>query len=129
MPGSCRVCYASDMPTLYRIVSRGAWAEALKSAAFQGSAHDQRDGYIHLSAAHQVRETAAKHYAGQPDLLLLYVREEALVNAPGTLRWELSRGGDRFPHWYGVLPAACVHRVEPLPLDAEGQHQLPRLDE
>ena len=96
---------------------------------FRGSAHDQRDGYIHFSAAHQVRETAAKHYAGQADLCLLYVSAEALEQAAGSLRWEVSRAGDRFPHWYGVLPVACVYRVAPLPLGTDGVHQFPTLDE
>jgi uncharacterized protein (DUF952 family) len=118
-----------SVPTLYRIVSCRDWDEALQSFSFRGSAHDLRDGYIHFSAAHQVRETAAKHYTGQSDLVLLYVSTEALERCPGSLHWEVSRGGDRFPHWYGVLPVGCVHRTEPLPLGSDGLHQFPPLDE
>lgn len=110
------------MSTLYRILPRADWEYAQRERVFRGSAHDQRDGYIHLSAAHQVRETAAKHYASQPDLVLLYIPEEALREPSGSLRWEVSRGGDLFPHWYAELPVALVQRVEPLPLGANGQH-------
>ena len=60
---------------------------------------DVSDGFVHLSSAAQVEETAAKHFAGQTELLLLDVDETRLV--PGTLRWEPSRGGALFPHVYG----------------------------
>jgi uncharacterized protein (DUF952 family) len=128
------------MSTLYRIVSLADWESACAAGAFRGTAHDERDGYIHLSAAHQVLETAAKHYAGKPDLLLLYVRAELLGQLleahgssageqdQGPLRWEVSRGGDLFPHLYGVLPVAAVTRVERLPLGADGKHLFPQLD-
>ena len=40
------------------------------------------DGFIHLSAAHQVRATAQKHFSGKADLLLVSVAEEALGHKP-----------------------------------------------
>src|SRR5690349_7014225 len=100
------------MPTLYRIVSASDWESIQKHKTFYGSADDRRDGFIHLSSADQVRETAARHYAGQTGLMLLYLRSEALAE-PGALRWEASRGGALFPHWYASLPLALVYRVEP----------------
>jgi uncharacterized protein (DUF952 family) len=112
------------MTTVYRILSREAFEAAQRRGAFLGSAHDLRDGFIHFSAAHQVAETAVKHYAGQSDLVLLWVDADALGSA---LKWELSRGADRFPHLYGPLPISAVQRVEPLPLDGEGNHVLPGL--
>ena len=48
--------------------------------AFDGSAVDRRDGFIHLSAAHQVRETAKRHFAGQDGLLLVGFLEDTLEN-------------------------------------------------
>jgi uncharacterized protein (DUF952 family) len=104
----------TDHPTvIYRLIPREAWLEAERTGAFLGSAHDLRDGFIHFSSTAQVRETAAKHYAGQADLLLLHISVEALT-AP--LRWEVSRNGELFPHLYGELPVSAVLRVEPLPL-------------
>jgi uncharacterized protein (DUF952 family) len=117
------------MSTLYRILSAADWERARAAAVFRGSAHDERDGYIHLSAAHQVLETAAKHYANQADLVLLYIPAAALVEPEHALRWEASRGGDSFPHLYGALPVAAVSRVERLPLGADGKHQFPPLED
>ena len=58
---------------IYKILPQHEWDEALRDGAFRGSAVDLADGYIHFSTAEQVRETAAKHFAGQADLLLLAV--------------------------------------------------------
>lgn len=113
------------MTTIYRIVSRADWAAAQSAATFTGTAHDIRDGFIHFSTARQVAETAANHYAGQGDLLLLYVDTGALA-AP--LTWEVSRGGDLFPHLYGALPVTAVRRVADLPLGADGRHVFPELE-
>jgi len=112
----------ADPPrVIYRLLAREAWLEAERSGSFRGSAHDLRDGFIHFSTAAQVRETAAKHYAGQSELLLLHVAVDALT-AP--LRWEVSRNGELFPHLYGELPASAVFRVEPLPLGDDGLHRF-----
>ena len=43
----------------------------------------------------------------------------------GALRWEVSRGGDLFPHLYADLPATAVLRATPAPLDENG---VPHLD-
>ncbi len=111
------------MTIIYRIIGRDDWQAAKTAGAFAGTAHDRRDGFIHFSTAAQVAETAAKHYAGQQELLLLHV-DTAALEAP--LKWEPSRGGDLFPHLYGALPVAAVHRIEPLPLDAAtGRHIFP----
>lgn len=115
--------------TLYRILSSTAFQEAVREGAFRGSADDARDGFIHLSTRAQVVETAAKHYAGQADLVLLFVRTQLLTGlSADALRWEPSRGGALFPHLYAALPVTLVHRVERLPLGADGQHVFPQLE-
>ncbi len=112
----------SDHPAvIYRLIAREAWLEAERGGTFHGSAHDLRDGFIHFSSAAQVPETAAKHYAGQANLLLLHVSVTALA-AP--LRWEISRNGELFPHLYGTLPVSAVHRVEAVPLSNDGMHRF-----
>lgn len=112
--------------TIYRILPAAAWTEAQAAGAFAGSAHDLRDGFIHFSTAAQAAETAAKHYGGQADLVLLWV-DVTRLDAP--LKWEVSRNGALFPHLYGALPVAAVRRAEPLPLDAAtGRHVFPALD-
>lgn len=112
------------MTVIYRIISESDWQAAQTAGAFTGTAHDIRDGFIHFSTASQAAETAAKHYAGKADLLLLYVRTGDLVSP---LKWEPSRNDELFPHLYGPLPVSAVSRVETLPLDSvTGRHVFPQ---
>jgi uncharacterized protein (DUF952 family) len=112
------------MITIYKICRAAEWEAAVRAGAFQGSAVDLRDGYIHFSTAEQVAETAAKHFAGQDALVLVAVAAETL----GTdLKWEPSRGGALFPHLYRPLPVSAALWVKPLPLDATGRHVFPAL--
>lgn len=108
------------MRILFKIMGAMEWTSAERAGVYEGSPADHRDGFIHLSAAHQARETAAKHFAGQDDLVLVAYPEHLLEN----LKWEPSRGGDLFPHVYGELPVAAVAWVKPLPL-VDGMHRFP----
>jgi uncharacterized protein (DUF952 family) len=110
---------------IYKICPAPLWREAERKGAFEGAAIDLKDGYIHFSFAHQVAETAAKHFAGQRDLLLVAAEAEALGAA---LAREPARGGALFPHLYGPLPMPAVVWVKPLPLGADGRHVLPDLE-
>jgi uncharacterized protein (DUF952 family) len=38
-----------------------------------------------------------------------------------SLTWEVSRGGDKFPHFYGQLPTTDAIWVRPVPLDENGK--------
>ena len=116
------------MMIIYKVVTTQAWQAAQRAGVYEGSADDQRDGFIHFSAAPQLAETLRKHFAGARDLVLLYVREDSIEPA-GALRWEPSRGGALFPHLYGSLAIAAVARVEALTLDERGLHVLPKLDD
>ena len=107
---------------VFKLVDRASWQASAASGVFGGSPVDARDGFIHFSTAAQVRETAARHFAGRADLLMVAVAAGALGDA---LRWEPSRGGDLFPHLYGPLPLAAVRWVADLPLDAAGRHLFP----
>jgi uncharacterized protein (DUF952 family) len=85
---------------VYKVLRGSEW-EALRQGAFgTGSFDDQRDGYIHLSTAAQLAGTLARYYADTADLWLVSLDPLVLGDA---LRWEPSRGGQRFPHLYGVL--------------------------
>jgi uncharacterized protein (DUF952 family) len=110
--------------TIYKIVPRPLWLEAIASGRFTGSPVDRADGFIHFSTAAQLRETANKHFTGVADLLLVAVPAAALGDA---IRWEPSRGGDLFPHLYGPLPVTLAEWVKPLPLDAGGKPVVPDL--
>jgi uncharacterized protein (DUF952 family) len=110
------------MALIYKICPRDLWREAEAAGRFEGAPIDRQDGFIHFSTAAQVAETAARHFAGQADLLLIAVEAEALGDA---LRFEPSRGGDLFPHLYGALPLDAVTAVDALPLGDDGRHVLP----
>jgi uncharacterized protein (DUF952 family) len=110
------------MPVVYKICPAHLWREAERGGVFRGSEHDRRDGFIHFSTAGQVAETAARHFDGQHDLLLVAVDADRLGKA---LKWEPSRGGALFPHLYGDLDFAAVVEVTPLLLGPDGRHRFP----
>jgi uncharacterized protein (DUF952 family) len=113
------------MTVIYKICPASLWREAERLGRFAGSPVDRKDGFIHFSSAEQVAETAAKHFAGQSDLVLVRVDAGALGAA---LKWEPSRGGALFPHLYGDLDLKAVRKVEPLPLGPDGRHVFPPLE-
>jgi uncharacterized protein (DUF952 family) len=111
------------MTVIYKICAAVEWREAERAGFYRGSAVDVKDGFIHFSTAEQAAETAAKWFTGQRDLVLVAVDADALG---GALKWEPSRGGALFPHLYGALDLQAVRQVDPLTLDAAGNHVFPR---
>lgn len=104
---------------IVKIVPRILWQAAETAGVFAGSPIDLADGFIHFSTVAQAEDTAARHFAGQDDLLVVGVDPDRLGD---WLRWEPSRGGALFPHLYRPLPVAEVAFVKPLPLAADGRH-------
>jgi uncharacterized protein (DUF952 family) len=110
---------------IYKIAPEALWRKAEKNGRFTGAPIDIADGFIHFSTADQVRETAAKHFAGQTGLLLIAIDGTRLGDA---LKYEVSRGGALFPHLYAPLALGAVAWVRPLPLGADGRHEFPDLE-
>ncbi|MFN3233245.1 MAG: DUF952 domain-containing protein [Alphaproteobacteria bacterium] len=108
---------------IYKICTRAEWDTALKEGAYRGSTVDLADGFIHFSTAAQARETAAKHFAGQADLLLIGVDPTKLPAA--ALKWEPSRGGDLFPHLYDTLNTDAAISMVALPWSDATGHRFP----
>ena len=107
---------------IFKIATAAEWSAAA-GGVFHGSPDDTRDGYIHFSQAHQLAGTLARHFRGRNDLVI------AAFDAPDfgpELRWEASRGGELFPHLYGVLVTGKALWVEPLSVDSSGATNLPR---
>ncbi len=96
-----------------------------REGIYHGSDVDRRDGFIHFSTAAQLVETAAKHFAGLADLMLVAVDGDVLGSS---LKWEPSRGGDLFPHLYAALPVEAVLWAQPLPDEVDGRRTLPGLE-
>lgn len=102
----------------YKILSAADWRLLLAEGHYEGSAVDLADGYIHMSTKDQLEQTAAKHYAGLNDLMLV---EVALPSLGDTLVWEPSRGGALFPHIYGPLPASACVKATPMAVTQDGR--------
>jgi len=111
---------------IYHMCRRAEWSAAQACGRYDGSSQDAADGFIHFSTAAQIRDSAARHRAGQDGLVLLAVDAGRLGEA---LRWEESRGGALFPHLYGPLALSAVIAVHDLPLGADGRHVFPPLDD
>ena len=113
------------MANIYKICEQSLWRAAGAGSLFLGSEVDERDGFIHFSTAAQLADTAAKHFAQKSDLVLVAVDADALGLS---LVWERSRGGEMFPHLYGVLPFAAVRWVRPPPDEVDGRREIPELE-
>ncbi len=107
---------------IYHICRADEWADAQTSGSYGGSSQDQADGFVHFSGGDMIVESAAKHRAGQDDLVLLEVDQAKLGPA---LKWEASRNAVLFPHLYGALPVSAVLRTFDLSLDGEDVHVFP----
>ncbi len=108
---------------IYKIFRAPEWEAMQAAGRTAGAPIDLQDGFVHLSTAAQVKETAARHFAGLEGLVLVAVDEARL--AP-ELRWEPSRGGDLFPHLYRELRLDDVLWAAPLPQEG-GRHAFPPL--
>jgi uncharacterized protein (DUF952 family) len=112
------------MTIVYKICPARIWHEAVAAGIFRGAGIDLSDGYIHFSTQDTVKETAARHFAGVGDLVL--VAFDDLTLGP-ELRYEPSRGGALFPHLYGPLDPALALWAKPLPVSGDGRHAFPDL--
>jgi uncharacterized protein (DUF952 family) len=110
-----------DKAIAYKILTADELAD-LEAGTFTGAAVDKADGYIHLSTAEQLTETADRHFAGQDALMVAAVDLDALG---GAIRWEPSRGGQLFPHLYGPLTLDAVIAYSPMQRHDDGSVALP----
>jgi uncharacterized protein (DUF952 family) len=91
--------------TAFKILTSPQWEKFQADETFSGAPVDLADGYIHMSTATQLKGTLDKHFAGQSGLAIIEVDLSALGDL---VKWEVSRGGDLFPHVYGNLPMTAV---------------------
>ena len=103
--------------SIYKILRPAEWQAFSTARRFEGSPDDMRDGFIHLSTAAQVSGTLARHFAGEPEVVILRVVSAPLGDA---LRWEPSRQGALFPHLYRALRIEEVAETWTLQRGADG---------
>lgn len=109
----------ADGPLLH-LVTTDAWS--LVDGAYAPDSLD-REGFVHLSAPHQVARVAAARFAGHDDLLLLVVDPTRLDH---DVVWEDAYGeGERFPHVYGTIPRDAVVAVHAYVPGADGRFPDP----
>ena len=106
----------------YKVLTGEQMAALERDGSFAGAPIDLADGYVHLSTAAQLTETVDKHFAGQDGLWVAAVDLAALGEA---VRWEVSRGGARFPHLYAPLTLEVVLAYAPLTRGEDGTVALP----
>jgi len=106
---------------IFKIFRAEEWDFLKGNKETEGAPIDVADGYIHFSTAAQAAETAAKHFAGEGDLMLVAVDASSLDT---DLKWEVSRGDQLFPHLYRKMLLSDVVWAQPLPL-VDGVHQFP----
>lgn len=105
---------------IYKILRGDEWRALRTSGEIAGAPIDIADGFVHFSTAEQTSETAAKHFAGVEGLFLLALEGDDL----SALKWEVSRGGEKFPHLYAPLRLSDVKWAQPFPI-VNGVHQFP----
>ena len=107
---------------IYKIFWAAEWQAAEGSGEFAGSADDIRDGFIHFSTAEQLRGTLEKYFADEEEIILASFEASALGEA---LRWEISRGGMKFPHLYAALPVNAALQIKRVLKNNAGEFILP----
>jgi uncharacterized protein (DUF952 family) len=64
---------ASPAATAWRLVYAAEWEGIQATGTYPGSPLDIADGYLHMSPASQVRESAVRYFGGKSDVVLLKV--------------------------------------------------------
>ena len=104
---------------VYRVISKEDWAMAQETGLIPRCGSDNHDGFVHLSTADTMLETAQLYFSPQENPLII----EILASVLGSdLRWESVplREGKLFPHLYseGIPLHAVVAQIS-LHIEAE----------
>ena len=93
---------------VYRILNLEEWLDFKKKKVFSGNYLDKRSGYIHLSTKHQVRKTIDIYFK-EKKIVILKIETKKLKKK---IVWEISRGGEKFPHLYDKLSIENIVEVD-----------------
>lgn len=110
-----------DDTHVYKLLTDAQWRAAEVTGATDVPL-DRDDGYVHLSMAAQVGETARLYFSGQEGVRLVRFPIDRLP----PLKWEESRGGKLFPHLYARLRVSKADAVWRLVLGPDGTPVLPK---
>ena len=110
--------------TIYRVIPFQEWEEALSTGNVPLGGADERDGFIHLSPANDLLETARLYFKPQEQPIALAIDAASLGD---DLRWEAvaSRDGTLFPHLYAkAIPLTAVTGKIKLLANENGGYRL-----
>ena len=85
---------------LYKIFTQEENKLFIDKGCTKGSIADDQDGFIHLSAKGQLFGTINKYFN---HLETIYIYSFFMETLSTNLKWEISRNGEYFPHYYGLL--------------------------
>ncbi len=108
--------------TVYKLLLSAEWETLETEDVFLGTPLDLKDGYVHLSTAGQVIETARLHFNHKGPLVLVELDESDFGD---TLKYEPARDGSLFPHQYGLLKRSQIKRHWPLKETGNGTYEFP----
>ncbi len=106
---------------VYKILIPEDWESFRVRGEYLGSAHDKRDGFIHLSNRAQMQGTLDKHYKDTREVIIIEFEAAKMSEA---LKYEASRDGALFPHLYGPLDLAHMTQFWPLSAGLQGRYAV-----
>ena len=106
---------------IFKIFTESEWLQFQIDGVFHGSAVDKADGFIHLSSGTQVQGTLDKWFTSREALILAAIDSAMLKDS---LKWEVSRGGATFPHYYASLTLDQIEAHYRLSPDAQGRYDV-----
>jgi len=110
---------------IFKVFRPKEWQGFKQSGVFKGSADDLRDGFIHFSADDQLVGTLAKYYNNEAQIIIAQVDN---ADWGEHLKWDVSRGGAKFPHLYCDLHIEDVAQVWELSKQASQAWNLSALE-
>ncbi len=93
---------------IYKIFTHEEWKN-FQSKNFFFNSLDAKSGFVHLSTKKQVKGTIKKYFFDQSILVLVSFK---LADLKKNLKWEISRDGNLFPHFYGTLDIKKVYNFK-----------------
>lgn len=107
---------------IYKVLTADQLAEVERGGLMQAPV-DIADGYVHFSTSKQVQETLSTWFRDQTGCVLVSVSSN---DFGPDLKWEVSRGGDFFPHVYAEVREYHISSIWPLDeFDADGSPLAP----
>ena len=93
---------------LYKILEISEWLCFKKKKYFAGSKLDKSSGFIHMCKREHLLSTVKLYY---PKLRKLTILEFRYFNIKDRIKWEISRNGLLFPHFYGIFAYKIINKV------------------